>query len=442
MHDHLSTPTTDEKRSILESVLHSDTFARADQLKSFLKYVCEMEIAGRAEEISEYLVGVEALGKPVSFSTVEDTSVRNRAYALRQKLDKYFADEALDAPVRIEFVKGTYVPRFARVAHLPRVEEIPLAAPRPAPDSAVAVERRGKSVRLAIALALVAGLLIGSVGTVLITRGTGQALAPPSVDPIVREAWGPLLDPHGNVLICLASAAQLTLLPFDIKVEWQPELPVFRAPAQLYSWYVRHHRYFSGKELFMSPDVNSPHFGDVLGALTAIKTLTAAGCPYKLLPERVVPIPTLSARNSILLGVPHKSEAISKLLNTGRFQFGYDPKIRDITITMTGAQPHVYSGRRDDRTDRVESFGLITVSPLDLGTGATGRVVAFSGDPSAGAAAAAEFFASPEHLKAFKEKLLAEGYKQFPAAYQILIRCKLDSNLATSYGYETHAVLK
>jgi hypothetical protein len=109
---------------------------------------------------------------------------------------------------------------------------------------------------------------------------------------------------------------------------------------------------------------------------------------------------------------------------------------------MTGAQPRVYSGRRDDRTDRVESFGLITVSPLDLGTGATGRVVAFSGDPSAGAAAAAEFFASPEHLKAFKEILLAEGYKQFPAAYQILIRCKLDSNLATSYGYETHAVLQ
>ncbi len=441
MHDHMSTLTADEKRSILESVLHSDTFARADQLKSFLKYVCEMEIAGRAEEISEYLVGVGGLGKPASFSTVEDTSVRNRAYALRQKLEKYFAEEAPEAPVRIEFVKGTYVPRFVKGTLLPRVEEAPLPEPRPLAQSPVAAKHRGISVRLVGGLALLAGLLIGIAGTFLVTRTAAQASAP-AVDPIVREAWGPLLDPHGNVLICLASAAQLTLLPFDIKVEWQPELPVFRAPAQLYSWYVRHHRYFSGKELFMSPDVNSPHFGDIQGALTAIKTLSAAGCTYKLLPERVVPIPTLSARNSILLGVPHKSEAISKLLKTGRFQFGYDPKIRDITITQTGAQPRVYSGRRDDRTDRVESFGLITVSPLDLGAGAAGRVVAFSGDPSAGAAAAAEFFSSPVHLKAFKQKLLAEGHKVLPAAYQILVRCKLDSNLATSYAYETHAVLK
>src|SRR5215472_3393866 len=58
----------EEKRQALEEMLESETFARADQLKFFLRYVCEMELAGRSSEISEYSVGVEALGRPKSFS--------------------------------------------------------------------------------------------------------------------------------------------------------------------------------------------------------------------------------------------------------------------------------------------------------------------------------------------------------------------------------------
>ncbi|MEK7830496.1 MAG: hypothetical protein AAB401_05380, partial [Acidobacteriota bacterium] len=64
------TPTTktdsvseDQKRAALDAALRSNTFARADQIKSFLKYVCEMEIAGRGHELTEYLIGIEALGR-------------------------------------------------------------------------------------------------------------------------------------------------------------------------------------------------------------------------------------------------------------------------------------------------------------------------------------------------------------------------------------------
>ena len=115
----------EEKRQALERILASDTFARADQVKTFLRYVCEMEIAGRAQEISEYLVGVEALGKAAGFSTADDTSVRYRAYALRKKLDRYYTVEALAEPVHIEFVKGTYIPRFVEAEIAEPVEPPP-----------------------------------------------------------------------------------------------------------------------------------------------------------------------------------------------------------------------------------------------------------------------------------------------------------------------------
>jgi hypothetical protein len=253
------------------------------------------------------------------------------------------------------------------------------------------------------------------------------------------------LDRKDEVLISLGAPAQMTLLPFDVKMEWDPELPAFEAPAAIYPWYVRQHRFFSGRQLYMTPDVNSPHFGDVLGATIAIKTLTAAGSAYRLLPERVVPAALLNARNSILFGVPYKSEAVLKVLDKTPFQFTYDPKLRDVVITRNlagGAPPKVYIPRRDERNDRVESFGLITVVRRDGDDPKGGTVVVFSGDPSAGAAAAATFFASPQHLSQVRERLRAEGYERWPAAYQILVRCRLDSNLLLSLSYEAHAVLR
>jgi hypothetical protein len=90
----------------------------------------------------------------------------------------------------------------------------------------------------------------------------------------------------------------------------------------------------------------------------------------------------------------------------------------------------------------VESFGLITVVRRDGDDPKGGTVVVFSGDPSAGAAAAATFFASPQHLSQVRERLRAEGYERWPAAYQILVRCRLDSNLLLSLSYEAHAVLR
>ncbi len=65
-----------DKRSALQQVLQSNTFVRGDQLRNFLRYICEMELAGRATELSEYLVGVEALGRPAGYSTADDSSVR------------------------------------------------------------------------------------------------------------------------------------------------------------------------------------------------------------------------------------------------------------------------------------------------------------------------------------------------------------------------------
>src|SRR5512134_286505 len=76
-------PSAEDKRAAVEQVLRSAHFERADQLRSFLRYVCDMELAGRGPELNEHLIGVEALGRPPAYSTTDDSSVRRCAHTLR-----------------------------------------------------------------------------------------------------------------------------------------------------------------------------------------------------------------------------------------------------------------------------------------------------------------------------------------------------------------------
>ncbi len=126
--------TDGDKRAAAAQVLQSVTLVRADQVRNFLRYICDMELAGRGNELSEYLVGVEALGRPAGYSTADDSSVRRRAYALRQKLEEVYREELSTAEIRIEVPKGGYLPRFVRTSELAARE--PIAATR-----VVALER-------------------------------------------------------------------------------------------------------------------------------------------------------------------------------------------------------------------------------------------------------------------------------------------------------------
>src|SRR5262245_5497724 len=104
--------TIEQKRAALDALLNSQTFSRADQLKCFLKYVCEMEMAGRGRELTEYLIGIEALGRPTNYSPGDDSAVRTRAFALRKKLHEFYEHEQPNATLRIDLLKGSFCPHF------------------------------------------------------------------------------------------------------------------------------------------------------------------------------------------------------------------------------------------------------------------------------------------------------------------------------------------
>ncbi len=422
--------TLEEKREALERILQSDTFARADQLKSFLRYVCEMEFAGKADQISEYLIGVHALGKQEGFSTSEDTSVRNRAYALRHKLEQFYAEDQGGNRVRIEFRKGTYIPRFVEVEH---------AAPESPRDAAPSPPRTLAGKPLLAALIL--GTLLGAAAAALyFTRAYAPPVPKPFVDPVILRAWGPVLAPGAEVTLALSTSAQLTVLPFDVRVETLPETPTLELPAPLHDWYLRLQRSTRDGRLHMVPNDNSPHFGDVLGALKTIRLVESRQGKVDLFPERLIRTATLADRNMVVFGVPYKSEVARKLLEGSAFTFEYDPSGRDVVVIeeREGQAPARYSMRRDVANMRVESYAVVTVLSRNQRGPKPSRTIVFSGDPSAGAAAAVDYLANADQLRLLERRFIAQGFKSFPPSFQVLLRCKVDENLPLVASYVAH----
>jgi beta-glucanase (GH16 family) len=105
----------DEEREELERVINYAAISRSASLVRFLSFICNKHFEGKAGEIREYTIAVEALGRKESnFDSQADPIVRVTARALRKKLGEYYESEGRDHRLQIALPLGHYVPQFIR----------------------------------------------------------------------------------------------------------------------------------------------------------------------------------------------------------------------------------------------------------------------------------------------------------------------------------------
>jgi TolB-like protein/tetratricopeptide (TPR) repeat protein len=127
--------TKDSERRILrqlDRVLGSTTFQQVDRLKRFLNFIVTEAVAGRGDELKEYVVGVQVFGKDEAFDPRTDPVVRVQARRLRARLERYYRDEGQTDEWLIELPKGGYSPHFERrqAQAVPRRPSGPVLASR------------------------------------------------------------------------------------------------------------------------------------------------------------------------------------------------------------------------------------------------------------------------------------------------------------------------
>lgn len=107
-------------RQQLDRILSSRAFADAERASRFLRLVTELVLQGRACEIKESTIALEAFGRSPSFDPKSDPVVRVEARRLRDRLSAYYATEGVADTILFTLPKGGYVPEFAERASLQR----------------------------------------------------------------------------------------------------------------------------------------------------------------------------------------------------------------------------------------------------------------------------------------------------------------------------------
>lgn len=184
-------PDATAVRAQLDRILASKGFGTAGRLSRLLRHVVERTLAGEADQLKEYSVGMEVFDRDDKYDPRVDSIVRVEAGRLRSRLEEYYGADGADDDVRISLPRGAYVAQFEHRRPAPVTDPIPIAT------------AAGPQPRAWAAWALGA-VLVGIVTGIAVWLGGARATPdPPSVAVLAFEQYSPS-DEDGAV------AAQLT----------------------------------------------------------------------------------------------------------------------------------------------------------------------------------------------------------------------------------------
>lgn len=424
--------SAEEKQQALELVLKSQTFARADQLKRFLRYVCEMEQAGRADEITEYSIATEALGRPRSYSPAADSGVRGRAHDLRQKLEQFYETDNPGAKFRIGLRKGSYTPFFYEPAPKLVTEPVILETPHAVEEPLRAEPRLRKPILKALMVNLLVALIAGLATKAFYTRST-------RLDPIFTDFWGPLVRPGSEVLLCLATPPSLLIKPFPKA----PNPDIFRPLVTESGKWLAGLKMPNVGQPYMYYSGNSPLFGDAEAAVSAAQVVSAAGATVDFLPENTLGSAALRNRNVLLIGSSNYSDYAARVLKNTPFTISEDGAIGEEVIRERSTDPHakVFIPKRDESGSLSVVYGLITVFSNQPVADRNSRTIIVSGVTGAASAAAMHFFASDNGLSTLLQRFRADGLKAVPSSYQVVVRGSRDKAVPLAWELADYRVM-
>src|ERR1043165_2217444 len=114
----LNQPNAASVHAQVERMSASAVFRNSPQLATFLSFIVEAQLRGKAERLKGYTIGVEVLRRASNFDPQIDPIVRVEATRLRRALERYYAGPGANDTIVIALPRGGYAPRIAwRTAH-------------------------------------------------------------------------------------------------------------------------------------------------------------------------------------------------------------------------------------------------------------------------------------------------------------------------------------
>ena len=196
----------------IDRILRSDELHGSEVLRRLLKFLAHKSASGEADELKEYIVAIEGLGKPTTYDPRYNSAVRIQVGRLRRSWRNYYQREGQRDQVLIDLPKG----RFKLTCEIREsLVDTPLqnspAETRPAtPAETPSALRLKRFAAAARATAwLIAGVLLAIAGERLVHRSQpAQAKAqagsyPVGWDASVEELWKPFVTNNRPMIVAI-----------------------------------------------------------------------------------------------------------------------------------------------------------------------------------------------------------------------------------------------
>jgi hypothetical protein len=209
-------------------------------------------------------------------------------------------------------------------------------------------------------------------------------------------------------------------------------------------WYERLNVENRGGPLYVAGSMGYSLAIDGFAAMTVSGLLGAAGSSHHALPGSSAQASAIHETGLVIIGAPAYTTCLARILQATPYSIWFDPARNDEVLGRKGAgQGLVYAPKRNPVTNRYSTvYGLVTVLPSQPGRTRPERTLIFAGfSGSPGAQAGVSYFTSPEALRDLERRFQQQGYQTFPPAYQVVVRCGVDAEMAINTAYETHLVL-
>ena len=105
-------PDLDPNRAQIQRINASKAFKTSEVHRNLLTYLGEKSLAGEAQNLKEYTVGLDVFGKPSSYDPRQESVVRMHVGRLRQKLAEYYRTDGVEDPILVDLPKGGFAVTF------------------------------------------------------------------------------------------------------------------------------------------------------------------------------------------------------------------------------------------------------------------------------------------------------------------------------------------
>jgi hypothetical protein len=424
----------DSAREQVERILASDTLRGSEVLRRLFRFLAEKTFSGNGDQLKEYSIGLDALGKPSTYDPRQDAAVRLQASRLRQKLEEYYRAEGVNDPLTVELPRGGFkiVWRRNSTGNRPSVHLSPGHTGHPAESGDLAKWRR-----LAMGLALISTILL-CVGAVSIPRALR---APAGNSPISKSTpelealWRPFVSSARPLIIAFSD-------PVFVRFQREGNPDVLFRQRNFSGWEdVLGSPEFSALSRSLGRPTAKPSFDYApRGELIATFALSQFLAPRRSSDVSVIRVSQLSwqqfADNDVIFLAPRSAVAEKQASLPVRLAFIADNSgIRN--IQPRPGEPQNYLNPQPPPESSGETFELVSVMPGPLGRTTT---ASFTGGRAWGVMGAIQSLLDPAFARVVVQKLKAAS-GEMPASYQMVIRIRYRDGTPTNASYVTHRAL-